>query len=468
MSQSPTQLPDGCLVSWYGDDFTGSAAVMEVLTFAGLPSVLFLGVPTDAQKARFVGMRGVGIAGTARSHGPQWMENNLPAVFGYLQKLAAPLTHYKVCSTLDSSPRTGSIGKAIDIAQSQFNSHWVPLLLAAPAIRRYQIFGHLFAAAPDGIYRLDRHPVMSRHPVTPMTESDIRKHIGKQTARRFGLVDVESMTSIESAQLRLEAELRDGAELVALDTVSNAELALAGRLIWENRGAQLFAVGSQGIEYALLAYWESMGLVEAVSEPEGAGDIGPVAVASGSVSIVTAEQIEWSLQKGFTGIQFNAADVIAGEQQRNAAIERVVEVAVQSVSSGSSPIVFTAMGPDDPAVAAFNRAVGASAYTMQEANRLVGTALGQILDRILRRSELHRAIIAGGDTSGHATQQLGVFALTALAPTIPGAALFAAHNSDSSRAVLQLALKGGQMGTPDYFEWIKQGGGAAAKRRIAI
>ena len=41
--------PEGPLVAWYGDDFTGSAAVMEVLTFAGLPSVLFLEPPTPAQ-----------------------------------------------------------------------------------------------------------------------------------------------------------------------------------------------------------------------------------------------------------------------------------------------------------------------------------------------------------------------------------------------------------------------------------
>ena len=61
----PKVLPDGLLVSFYGDDFTGSTSVMEVLTFAGLPTVLFLGVPTDEQLARFKGYRGVGIAGVA-------------------------------------------------------------------------------------------------------------------------------------------------------------------------------------------------------------------------------------------------------------------------------------------------------------------------------------------------------------------------------------------------------------------
>ena len=42
-----TGLPagNGPLIAWYGDDFTGSASVMEVLEFGGLPSVLFLQPP---------------------------------------------------------------------------------------------------------------------------------------------------------------------------------------------------------------------------------------------------------------------------------------------------------------------------------------------------------------------------------------------------------------------------------------
>ena len=47
-------LPDGLLLSFYGDDFTGSAAVMEVMTFAGLPTVLFVGPPTTGGWADIV------------------------------------------------------------------------------------------------------------------------------------------------------------------------------------------------------------------------------------------------------------------------------------------------------------------------------------------------------------------------------------------------------------------------------
>jgi len=33
------------------------------------------------------------------------------------------------------------------------------------------------------VHRLDRHPVMSRHPVTPMSEADVARHLEKQSRR---------------------------------------------------------------------------------------------------------------------------------------------------------------------------------------------------------------------------------------------------------------------------------------------
>jgi 3-oxoisoapionate kinase len=166
-------LPAGVLVAFYGDDFTGSSAVMEVMTFAGLPAVMFVETPTSEQLERFRSYRAIGIAGVARAMPPSWMDAHLPGAFRALAALKAPVTHYKICSTLDSSPAVGSIGRAIDIGASIFGetpglANWQPLVVAAPAIGRYQAFGNLFAASGDGVYRLDRHPVMQRHPVTPM------------------------------------------------------------------------------------------------------------------------------------------------------------------------------------------------------------------------------------------------------------------------------------------------------------
>jgi uncharacterized protein YgbK (DUF1537 family) len=124
------------------------------------------------------------------------------------------------------------------------------------------------------------------------------------------------------------------------------------------------------------------------------------------------------------------------------------------------------MGPDDPAIAAFHDAVARAQASIADINARIGFGLGKALDDVLRATKLNRGVIAGGDTSGYGAMALGIQALTALAPTVPGAALFQGHMADGKRGI-EIALKGGQMGTPDYFEWIKQGGGSAARRSKA-
>ncbi len=457
MSAGEKTLPDGSLVAWYGDDFTGSSAVLEALAFAGLPSVLFLDIPTEAQLARFPDMRGVGIASVARSKGPAWMDAHLPGAFDWLKARGAPITHYKVCSTLDSSPEVGSIGKAIDIAAHRFAAPWIPFLIAAPANRRYQAFGHLFASAPGGIFRLDRHPVMARHPVTPMDESDVTAHLARQTDRPMGLIDIEALEGHAGADAALRELIDRGVEIISLDCLSEAHLACVGKLIWEHRGASLFAVGSQGVEHALIAHWRDAGLLAAEEAPKSAGAVEHLVAASGSVSPVTAAQIDWAEANGFEAIPLDAARVIGGDAK---AERGTLDAALAALGRGRDPLILTARGPDDPAIAAMRASAERQAIAEDVANARIGEALGRLLADILEKSGLRRAVISGGDTSGYASRQLDLFAFTALAPTIPGAALLTAHSEASGLDGLQLALKGGQMGSPDYFGWIKRGGGS--------
>ncbi|MFY0634177.1 MAG: four-carbon acid sugar kinase family protein [Vannielia sp.] len=432
-------LPGGILLGWVGDDFTGSAASMEVLEFAGVPSVLFLDVPSEDQLARFPGVRAVGVATTARSHSPAWMERELPRVFRFLGDTGAKVVHYKTCSTLDSAPEVGSIGKAMDLGAQVVRGPFIPCLLAAPKMRRYQAFGHLFASGPGGVFRLDRHPVMARHPVTPMDESDVAEHLGKQTGKSFGLVTLEDL------------EASPEAEVWSFDAMTDAHMAVVGRRVWQ--AAPLLAVGSQGVEYALVEHWRESGWLGAEDRVESAGPVERMLAVSGSVSPVTAAQIAWAEAHGFEGIELDAAAAVRGEENG------AYEAAIAALNAGRDPLIYTAKGPDDPAVARLRAAVPTGG--MEEANARIGAALGRVLARLLRQTGLKRAVISGGDTSGHASRELGLFAFTALAPTLPGAALLAAHSDDENLAGLQLALKGGQMGSDDYFGWIKRGGGAA-------
>src|SRR5262252_4666083 len=214
----PRALPDGIVLAFYGDDFTGSASTMEIMSFGGLPTVMFLEVPRPDQLARFSACRCIGIAGVARSKSPQWMDVALPDYYRALAALGAPITHYKVCSTFDSAPNIGSIGRAIELADKTFGDGWRPLLVAAPQIGRYQAFGNLYAAVSGVAHRLDRHPVMSRHPITPMDEADVRLHLAKQTNARIGLIDFVSIKQ-GRAHEKLAEELAKGSRIVALDVL---------------------------------------------------------------------------------------------------------------------------------------------------------------------------------------------------------------------------------------------------------
>ena len=446
---APRPLPEGPLVTFYGDDFTGSSASMEALAFAGLETVLFLAPPTPERLAAFAGCRGIGIAGVARSKSPDWMDANLPPVFALLKSLGAPVTHYKVCSTFDSAPHVGSIGRAIDIGAAIFGG-WVPLVVGDAGMGRFQAFGHLFANAADGkAYRLDRHPSMSRHPVTPMDEADLALHLGRQTNKRIGLVDFVAMKR-GRADTQLAEALAAGAQIVSFDVLDAETLAETGRLIWEHGGTPQFTAGSQGLESALVAHWRAASLIPAQAAAAAPGAATRIACVSGSVSPTTAGQIAHALARGFSGIRLDvtqAVDEAAWDRETN----RAAEAALAALSDGHDPLVYSACGPDDAAVAALRMAVQTSGVAVETVNDRIGDGLGRVLERVVRTARLGRAVISGGDTSGNAASRLGIDALTAIAPLAPGSPLCRAHATDPALDGLELALKGGQVGGPDFF-----------------
>ena len=158
------------LIAFYGDDFTGSTDALESLARQGVPTVLFTDPPTPDDLARHAGLQAFGVAGRTRAMPPAEMEAALRPALAVLRQCRPRFVHYKTCSTFDSSPTVGSIGRAIDVGMDELGVSHVPVFVAAPDLGRYCAFGNLFARSgtdPD-VYRLDRHPSMSRHPVTPM------------------------------------------------------------------------------------------------------------------------------------------------------------------------------------------------------------------------------------------------------------------------------------------------------------
>lgn len=453
---SAARLPEGLLLTWYGDDFTGSTDVMEVLTFAGLPAVLFLDPPAPSDLGRFPGCRAVGVAGTARSRPPAWMREHLPPVFRALDALGAPVLQYKVCSTFDSSPRVGSIGTALELGLAVRRGSWSPIVVGAPALGRYQAFGNLFAVFEGEHFRLDRHPTMARHPVTPMREADLRLHLAEQTDLPLGLVDLVAMKRDRAEEERAH-QLEAGRHVQFLDVVDEETLREAGRLVWEHTGDGLFTVSSSGLEYALVAHWRAAGLLADAPRPDPLPPVDRLLVVSGSCSPATAAQIAWF---GERGAAVRDLDPVAALDpgMRERAVTGAVTFAAARLGEGRDVVLCTARGPEDPAIGRFREAIRSRGLPEEEAQAAIGRMLGEVLARLLDRCRLRRVVVCGGDTSGHAASRLGVRALTALVPLAPGSPLCRAWSDDPARDGLEIVLKGGQVGGPGYFGLVKSGG----------
>lgn len=397
------------LLTYYGDDFTGSTDVMEALASHGVATVLFTKLPTPEQFVPFANYGAIGLAGTSRSQTPDWMDTNLPEIFEWLKSLDGRFCHYKVCSTFDSAPKIGSIGRATKIGLRVFHQQRAPLIIGAPQLKRYTFAGHLFAAYQGRIYRIDRHPVMSVHPVTPMDESDLLRHLAKQSDAKADLIDVH-------------------------DAVTQAA---AGEALLQRPG---FVIGSSGVEYALMSAMKKSRRAAFLPVPA----VKQTLVISGSVSPTTERQIKFAVQHGFTPVAADALQLARGDTA-------ILKEAYKLMEQGASPLIYSASGPSSDQ--------GEQLKTIPQAREILSKSLGKIARQLVSEFKLKRLIIAGGDTSSHALGELDIHALITRFPLIetPGSPLCTAFSSNSDFNELEIAMKGGQVGGDDYFVKLKKG-----------
>lgn len=442
-------LPKGVALAFYGDDFTGSTDAMEVTALAGLRTVLFTHRPDAKELDRFSDYQVIGVAGTARAQSPDWMEQNLPDTFAALASLKPAVLQYKVCSTFDSSPETGSIGKAAELASDVVPPGWKPSVVGAPQLGRWQVFGNLFASAAGRQYRIDRHPTMSRHPVTPMNEADLRLHIERQTSLAVMGIDLGDMMRGQSAEK--VAEANDQGAVTFIDVDGETSQIEAGRLVWENSAQTVFSPSSSGLQYALVAFWRKAGMIPIEPPPfQPHKAVDRLLVVSGSCSPVTADQIGRAEAAGFATVRLDVCQTLRSDAFESEVARVLTEVA-EKFETHRGVLVFAAKTVDDPAYDALSNMAEAEGIPFGKAQDGIGKALGAISRQAVQRFELSRLVVAGGDTSGRVLDTLPISALELKHPLSPGAPICLCHVSDPAFAGLEVVLKGGQLGSPDLF-----------------
>ena len=244
--------------------------------------------------------------------------------------------------------------------------------------------------------------------------------------------------------------------VISIDVIDDETLVAAGRLVWEERGDGLFSASSSGLQYALTAHWRELGLLPREPALPAAPAVPAIAAVSGSCSPVTAAQIEWARANGFHAERLDLPRALHHETGE-AEIERVVAVAAALVRAGTSPIVYSALGPDDSSVTGFAAIASAAGLDRADAARRVGRALAEVMRRLLDRVDVRRVVVAGGDSSGEVASALGIQALDVVAGLAPGAPLCRAWSANPRRDGLEIVLKGGQMGDAAFFGWVRDG-----------
>lgn len=462
-------------LAFYGDDFTGATDTLATLARGGMRTVLFLRPPTAAQREAAGPLDCLGIAGAARSMSNDGQRAELEAIGDFMAHLEAPICHYKTCSTFDSAPEVGSIGLAVRVLRERLTvDRFMPVVGGQPNLGRYCVFGHLFAAFKTGaeVFRLDRHPTMRHHPVTPMGESDLRRHLARQGLASLSMIPYPEYAlppaALETVVDQAIAASPDG---VLFDVGAPAHLPVVGRIIGQRaRRNPILAVGPSSVEQALLAYWQTEGSDQPAGatsaddsiragHPARAGRVttaddsaitesdtttlggtlrgcGTALVLSGSLSPRTSRQIERA--QSYQHVPLSVAMLVGDDM---AGLERAQDTLGRGLERGT------------PMLAHIVDTRGSHTGAGKRADPVrLAQAAGQLLARVLRRVRPGRIGLAGGDTSSHGIQALEVWGLSYLAPLDPGVALCRLHSDTPVLDGLEVMLKGGQMGSDDLFE----------------
>jgi uncharacterized protein YgbK (DUF1537 family) len=180
-------------------------------------------------------------------------------------------------------------------------------------------------------------------------------------------------------------------------------------------------------------------MVTKPARKEVVGAARPLLVVSGSCSAATERQIRYALGHGYEGVRLEPAALLDAAGSGRAA---AVEAGIRTLRAGRDTVFYTALGMPEGSA---------------EGEEL-GVALGGLLREILARMQgsVRRVVLCGGDTASHAVQQLGAYALTWAANLQAGAPLCRMHG-DAEVTGLEVVLKGGQVGTEDFFD-VARGG----------
>lgn len=395
------------------DDLTGATDIAIALVSAGFRTTIVTEDFLDPQP----GADAVVVAMTTRSVPAAEAVDRSVRALTFLRGLGARRFYFKYCSTFDSTV-DGNIGPVLDAALELLDATATVVVPSFPATGRTVYQGHLFVGA-----RLLDDSHMRNHPLNPMTDSYLPRVLQAQSQSAVGHVPWQVVRAGEDALLAaLRQRIEAGEPLLVVDALDADDLAAIASATAEMTllsGGSGLAAALKGPHRGREAKWD------AVARPH--------IVLSGSASAQTRRQVQAGLKAG-AGLHLNAGELA---RDFSGAVDRIVE---EALGADVSPFVIYATGPDDDVdpvnAELFERAFAA-------------------LARQLVRRGVAALVVAGGETSGSVTEELGVRSLQVR--KVIGAGVAWADAKLASGRVVKLALKSGNFGPVDMFETLWRG-----------
>jgi len=407
----------GCIA----DDFTGATDLANTLVKGGMTAVQVIGVPTGPLPEADA----IIIALKSRTAPVGDSVGQSLAACDALLAAGAKQIFWKYCSTFDSTDQ-GNIGPVADALLKRLGSGFALACPAFPTNGRTIYLGHLFVGNA-----LLNESGMENHPLTPMTDANLVRVLGRQTDGAVGLVPFTTVeqgaAATRQAMMRLAEQ---GRRYAIVDAVTDQHLLAIG----EAAAQHALITGGSGVAMGLPENFRRAGLLPARGDAASLPAMqGMAAVVAGSCSRATLGQI------GLARDHVPVLELDALETPDAAALASQALDWVTGKLAADRPVVIAASAPPEK-VAALQAKLGRDA-----AGALIEAAMAAIAEGLVARG-VGRLVVAGGETSGAVVQRLGVTALR-IGPEIdPGVPWTFAEPRG-----LHLALKSGNFGARDFF-----------------
>ena len=393
------------LLAAIADDYTGGSDMAGMLAGEGVRTVQTFGVPDgpiDDAEAVVVSLKSRSIPSA------EAVRVSLTAL-ETLQSLAPAQVQFKYCSTFDST-KEGNIGPVTAALMERLGTDFTVAVPVLPVNGRTQYFGYLFV---NGVL-LSESP-MRHHPLNPMTEPNLVRHLQAQTSRRIGLID---LPHVRQGNFRRP----DECEIALVDAIDEDDL----RRIAAGVADLPLITGGSGISKALPAVWrEQRGwMPHRWSRKPAARGKSKALLLAGSCSAATLRQLDVWQASGHPAERMNA------DSPADPEVMRLLQWCEDAWRTGPYALVYSSAPPD-------GRSGDASA---------IEHAFGQLAQKLNDR--YGRLVVAGGETSGAVVEALGIKAVEIGDGIDPGVPALTSRTEPP----LRLALKSGNFGCPEFFE----------------